>query len=206
MRLNDYKIIFIFASLFLILISCIPFVTSNEQGPRTGQEIFFGLAVLGEEGKAYDYYPDDDPNISAGESVNWKIYLDNHLEETKLVTLKVKILNSTMVPPDSSSCEPSTANVIYETQRIVALNESLIHPFQWSLLEVDENNESISIDGMSINGEPFKAGIKDNRGYFRLVFELWIYDRSVEDDVFGWVSGEKKNCVWNQVWFKVRIS
>jgi len=96
MRLGDWHLVFIFATLMLIVVACTPLVTAFL--PRTG-EPFLALALLGEEGMAEHYYPQDDPNIPVGDAVHWTLYLYNHMGAAQYVAVRVKLLNATTTAP-----------------------------------------------------------------------------------------------------------
>ena len=162
------------------------------------------LAVLGEEGMAENYYPGDDPDLEVGEEVHWTLYLYNHIGEARYVAVRVKLLNSTMLAPNSTSCTPSAAPVVYETRRVLLDNETLLYPLDWGLLEVGGEGDLISIEGLMINGGSLQTGVEAVHGYnFRVVLELWVYEEASEGFIFGWGSGEESRCAWNQIWFNV---
>ena len=164
------------------------------------------LAVLGEEGMAEHYYPGDDPNIDVGEKIRWTIYLYNHMGKAQYVAVRVKLLNSTMSAPNSTSCTPSDAPVVYEFRRVLLDNETLYYPLDWGLLEVGGEGDSVSLTGLMINGVSLKTGVEAIHGHnFRMVLELWIYDEASGGLIFGWGSGEESQCAWNQFWFNSTI-
>jgi hypothetical protein len=199
MNLDKWSRIFVSVCIILVLTACYLIVTAYLS---ENIEPFFALAVLGEEGMAEHYFPDDDPNIKVGEEVHWFLYLYNHMGEAKYVAVMMKLLNSTMLAPNSTSCSPSTANLVFEVKHVLLDNETWLYPFNWSLLEVNEERESISIERLMINGEVFQIDVDAFHDYsFRVVLELWLYDESSEDFIFGWSSGKELHCAWNQIWF-----
>lgn len=201
MSLDDWHLIFVSACLILALTSLAPLVMAYLPGR---EEPFFALAVLGEEGMAELYYPGDAPNIEVGEEAHWILYLYNHMGEAQYVAVRAKLLNSTVLAPNSTTLFQSPSPTIYETRRIIRDNETWLHPFDWSLLNVSRDGDSTIIEGLMINGEPFKTNVIGKNVYnFRLVFELWTYDEKSQDLIFGWVSNESYRCAWNQIWFNV---
>jgi hypothetical protein len=201
MSLDDWHLVFVSVCLVLVLGACAPVAMAYL--PRSG-EPFMALAVLGEEGMAEKYYPGDDPSIGVGEEVHWTLYLNNHMREARYVAVRVKLLNSTMLAPNSTSCSPSPAPVVYEVRRVLLDNETWLYPLDWSLLKVGGDGNSVSIEGLMINGRPFQTNAGAVHGYnFRVVLELWGYEESSEGFIFGWVSGEESRCAWNQIWFNV---
>jgi hypothetical protein len=199
MSLDDWHLVFVSVCLVFVLGACAPVAMAYL--PRSG-EPFMALAVLGEKGMAEKYYPGDDPSIEVGEEVHWTLYLYNHMGEARYVAVRVKLLNSTMLAPNSTSCSPSPAPVVYEVRRVLLDNETWLYPLDWSLLNVSWDSESIMIDGLMINGRPFQTGVEAVHGYnFRVVLELWGYEESSEGFIFGWASDGESRCVWNQIWF-----
>jgi hypothetical protein len=199
MSLDDWHLVFVSVCLVLVLASFAPVVIAYL--PRR-REPFMALAVLGEEGMAEKYYPGNDSSIGVSEVVHWTLYLYNYMGEVRYVAVRVKLLNSTMLAPNSTSCSPSPAPVIYEVRRVLLDNETWLYPLDWSLLNVSWNSESIMIGGLMINGEPFQTDAEAVHGCnFRVVLELWGYEESSGGFIFGWASGEESHCAWNQIWF-----
>ena len=173
--------------------------------PERG-ESFLALALLGEGGMAENYYPNDDPEIEIGEELHWNIYLYNHMAEAKYVAMRLKILNSTTIAPNSTSCSPSPVPVIYEVRHVILNNETWLHPLSWSLNEVSRDGDITNIESIMIDDNIFNTDIKDtSRGSFRMILELWVYDESLEYFVFGWKASDEPRCAWNQIWFNTEL-
>jgi len=201
MSLDDWHLVFVSICLILVLAVSTPIVMAYL--PRRG-EPFMALAVLGEEGMTEHYYPSDDPYIEVGEEVHWTLYLYNHMGEAQYVAVRVKLLNSTMLAPNSTSCSPSLAPVVYEVRRILLDNETWLYPLDWSLLKVSGDVELMTIDGLMMNGAVFQTDVEAFHGYnFRVVLELWVFEEASEGFIFGWRSDEEFRCAWNQIWFNV---
>jgi len=201
MSLDDWHLTFILICTVLIVAAFIPVVSAFL--PRN-EEPFFALAVLGENGMAEHYYPDENSTIKVGTEVHWFIYIYNHMGKSQYVSIRVKILNSTIMTPNSTSCTPSEAPTTHEIRRILLENQTWSYPFNWILQNVTKFDNSTTINSLLINGERLQSNIRARNGYnFRLVFELWVYDPSSDDLVFGWKSGQEPSCAWNQIWFNV---
>ena len=113
LNLNDRQILLIL-SIFILLIGLwIP--TIRPLFPSK-EEHFFEYAILGENMRGENYYPENDPNINIDEQVKWNIQVYNHMGKNEYITIKIKILNSTMVPPDSTTCTPSQTLEIFNLQ------------------------------------------------------------------------------------------
>lgn len=204
MSLDDWHLVFVSVCLVLILAACVPVVMAIL--PRS-EEPFLALAVLGEEGMAEHYYPGDDAQIEVGEEVHWTVYLYNHMGETTYVAVRVKLLNSTIIAPNSTSCSPSPAPVVYEVRRVLMDNETWLHPFSWSILSVEQVGEFVDVRSLFVNGGTVDTHVVALHGFnYRLVLELWVYDEGLKDFRFGWSCGKESHCAWNQLWFNATSS
>jgi hypothetical protein len=203
MSLDDWHLAFVSVCMVLVLAACAPVAMAYL--PRRG-EPFMALAVLGEEGMAEHYYPGDDPDIDVGEKVSWTIYLYNHMGEAQYVAIRVKLLNSTMSAPNSSSCSPSPAAIVYEIRRVLLDNETWLYPFSWSIEDLSVG-ELRQIERLSVNDDLIRTNVFAEEGYnFRFVLELWVYEGDLEDFRFGWSSGDESHCAWNQIWFNSTLT
>jgi hypothetical protein len=201
MDLDDWHLVFVSVCLIIMLAASAPVVVAFLPSQ---DEHFFALAVLGEEGMAEHYYPDDDPNIEVGEDVHWTIYLLNHMGEIQYIALKVKLLNSTMIAPNSTSFTPSSALVVCEVKRVMLNNETWFFPFSWTISDVVQHGDLIDIRSLSVNGEavdPHSSALLGSD--YRVVIELWVYNENLKEFRFGWVDGNEMRCAWNQIWFNL---
>ena len=201
MNLDDWRLVFISACLVLVLLICTPFVIETL---KVRQEQCFMLAILGEEGKAEQYYPSDDPEISMGETVHWTMYLHNQMGEVQYVAVKVKLLNSTMKNPDYTSYNPSPEPAVYEIRHVLMNNETWLYPLNWNLINAELNFVKTSIKSMMINEDPLQINVESINGYnFRIVLELWVYDETSNQFNYGWIEQQGLQTAWNQIWFNV---
>ena len=204
MSLDDWHLVFVSVCLVLVLAVCSPLAMAYL--PRRG-EPFFALAVLGEEGMAEHYYPGDDPLIEVGEEVRWTLYLYNHVGEAQYVAVRVKLLNSTMLAPNSTSCSPSPAPVVYEVRRVMMDNETWLYPFSWSIEDVEPVGDFLEIKQLSMNGGPIGTrSVAEGGSNYRFIIELWVYDEDFKDLQFGWRYGDELRCAWNQIWFNAALT
>lgn len=204
MNLDDWHLVFVLVCITLLITISAPVVMAYI---KINEEQFFVLAVLGEDGMVENYYPDNDPDINVGEEIHWTIYLHNHMGETKYVVVKVKLLSSTMIAPNSTLCSPSPESAIFEVRRVLMDNETWLYPLNWYLLDVEFSNEIASIKSMMINENPYQIDVETMHGYnFRIILELWIYDEISESFNFGWVAKQEPHSAWNQIWFNVTLA
>ena len=153
---------------------------------------------------AEHYYPGDDPLIEVGEEVGWTLYLYNRMGEAQYVAVRVKLLNSTMSAPNSTSAIPSSAPVVYEVRRVLLNNETWLFPFFWAVLNVEQVGDFLEVRSLYLNGEVTDTHTFAMQGLdFRVIIELWVYDKDLGNFRFGWVNGDDVRYAWNQIWFNV---
>ena len=87
-----------------------------------------------------------------------------------------------------------------EVRRILDEAEELVYPFEWSIKKPEENETIVTINSHEL--KPF-LDVSEEMNY-RLVFELWTFDEKNNEFIFGWIADDLvRNCVWNQLWFKI---
>jgi len=203
MSLEDWHLVFVYVCIILIFAACAPVIMTLVPSK---EEPFMALAVLGEEGMAESYYPDDDLKIEVGEEVHWTLYLNNHMGEAQYVSLRVKLLSSTMSAPNSTTCSQSHAPVVYEVRRVLLDNETWLYPFSWSIKDIESAVDFRQIELFSVNDNLIQTSVFAEDGYnFRIIIELWVYDESLNEFQFGWSCGDKLRCSWNQIWFNATL-
>lgn len=149
---------------------------------------FLELGLLGEHKTASDYFPNGDYVLSVGSEIQWFIYLHNHLGTTQDVIIRVKLLNSTMDAPDDQKNIPSSQISFIEFPSSLSVNETTLLPFSWSILEADSQEDSSRMQRIFVNDQEIEVDISDSYNFFRMVFELWVYDSSLQEYRFGWES------------------
>jgi uncharacterized membrane protein len=165
-------------------------------------EPFMALAILGKDGMAKNYYPENNSDLEKNEKLIWNIFLYNHMGKSQYISLKVKITNSTTSPPNSTICEPSHAPTTYEILRVIQDNETLVSPLSWMIKNSSKKDEFVKLEKISFNNEIVEVDAVSKKGYnFRIIVELWIYNKESKEFQFGWKYGEETRCAWNQIWF-----
>ncbi len=204
MDLREYKGFFLICVLVGFLIVAVYVITLF--WPKY-EERFFELGLLGRNKMAEDYYPGNASSVGVGENVTWLIHIHNYMWSDQDVSIRVKLLNSTMQVPDDRGHEPSPYPALFELPLSLSIDETLLIPFSWSILEADLQNESALIRRLMVNNQTFDVHVgafSDLR--FRLVFELWIYDQSSGEYLFSWDSGKEFYSVSLYMWFNVTSS
>jgi uncharacterized membrane protein len=199
MSIDDWQLVFISVILVLVIVINIPLVMKYIPNSN---ESFMSLAILGEKVMAENYYPENNPNIELNNNVDWNLYLYNHMDKSKYILVNVKITNSSILSPNSTTCAPSPASSVYQIRRILLDNETLITPFSWRINNISNTGKSVKINTFSLNRDTINTDVMAINGYnFRIIFELWVYNKEVKEFQFGWKYGEETNCAWTQIWF-----
>jgi uncharacterized membrane protein len=169
------------------------------------REQFFQLYALGENRMAEHYYPNDNSTIPLDTPVSWFLGVTNFMDSIQYVTLKVKLSNSTLAPPDETQVKPAPIPALFEFRKVLSNNETWEFPFTWSIKEIQEVGHMIYITRLTINNEVVTVPtIGAKHGYnLRLIFELWSFDIDEDGFIFGWYASQERRCAWLQIWFNV---
>jgi len=198
---REYKPIFIIGALVLFSILVIAVVSAF--WPRY-EERFFELGLLGKDKKAEGYFPNDNSTLKVGSPVPWYIYVHNHMGSVQKVSVRVKLLNSTMEVPNDRKHEPSPFAFFVEFPLSLSVDETLFVPFSWSISEAVSQNGSIVIKRLMVNNQTVEVNVPAFSDHsFRMVFELWVYDQSSREYNFGWESEKEFYSVSLYMWFRV---
>jgi len=198
---KDFKP-FIIIGIFLGLVIVSVYVLS-EYWPKY-EEYFFELGLLGKEGKAESYFPGDNSSIYLDTQMSWLIYVHNHMGSEQEVIIKVKILNSTMEAPDDREHEPSPEPYFLEIPVSLSVDETVLVPYSWSVLDAEYQNGTV-INSIIVNNEIYDMALGDNSTRFRCVFEIWVYDESFNEYVFGWYSKGEFYSASLYIWFNLNL-
>jgi uncharacterized membrane protein len=197
---NRRTLIAVFITL-LVVCEMVAYVTTTPR-PR---EQFFQLYVLGTKHMAADYYPNDNTDIQLGEPVTWYLGITDNMGSVQLVSIRVKIGNETLKPPDDQQGLESPAPVAAEFTRFIQDNETWETPFVWSISDAVSSGGSTRVLALQINNETCQ--IQDwsaTKGHnLRLLFELWAWQTEANAFEFGWMTGGEHRVAWLQVWFNM---
>ena len=199
MSFKDFKP-FIIIGIFLGLVIVSVYVVS-EYWPKY-EEYFFELGLLGKEGKAESYFPGDNSSIYLDTPMSWLIYVHNHMGSEQDVSIRVKILNSTMEAPDDREHEPSPEPYFLEIPVSLSVDETVLVPYSWSVLDVEYENGTI-LKSMILNDDIIDVNIRDFNSQYRIVFELWVFDDVLGDYFFYWSSKGELYSASIYMWFKI---
>jgi hypothetical protein len=165
---------------------------------------FIELGLLGKDKTADAYFANENSNIDVGTLSSWFIYVHNHLGYAQNVSVRVKLLNSTMEIPDDQENQPSNMTSFVAFPLSLSVNQSVLIPFAWSIMDAEVHNGSAVINQLLVNNQPINidALISMNRS-FVMVFELWVQEDGSEEYVFSWESEKGLSSASVNMWFNV---
>ena len=185
--LERHKIALTVAGLVCLLVVIIAVISSV----WPIEEKFFELGLLGKNKIAEAYFSNVHSSVDVGITNSWFIYVYNHMNALEEVSVRVKLLNSTMDLPDDIEHRNSQATSLAEFPLTLSVNETSIFPFYWTILDAESRNGSIIIKSIEVNDQPVAIDVSaSDTDSFILVFELWIQNEGSKDYTFGWQSRE----------------
>ena len=168
------------------------------------EERFFELGLLGKNKRAEEYYPGNSSTLGVGSHVLWYIYLHNHMGSPQNVSVRLKLLNSTMQAPDDRNHEPSPFPYFIEFPVSLAIDETLLVPVLWSVVEASSQGGNVTIIRLRVDNQIVSMSVSSSER-FRMVFELWVFDQSSQQYRFRWDSGKGFYSASVYMWFNVAI-
>jgi uncharacterized membrane protein len=197
---NRRTLITVFITL-LIICEMLAYVATT---PRP-QEQFFQLYVLGANHMAADYYPNNNTDISIGEPVTWYLGVTDNMGSVQLVSVRVKMGNQTIKPPDDQNGTESPAPLVTEYMRVLQDNETWETPFVWTITDAVSTGNSTRLLTLEFDNETYKLQDSTASGgiNFRLIFELWTLQVDTDTFQFGWIASGEHRVAWLQVWFNM---
>lgn len=170
-------------------------------------EQYFAMWVLGATGMAQNYYPGNNPNLVPGENLNWTVGVYNHMGSIQYIVVRVKLINSTLPAPNDLTSQPSPESSIFEFTRVLLNNETWSIPFVWEILSTSQNESTLQITKLSINGIVINGDLaRAVSGFdYRFVFELWFYDETTNKLSFSLQNEGEPRSIWTQIWFNATL-
>jgi len=176
-NLEDYRTLFIVATLGLALVAASPAlgVVVPFGG---GSERFSELWLLGPWRMA-EGYPFD---VGVNETYGVFVGVGNHMGGSEYYRVYVKFRNSTQPLPDVNGSTPSSLPPLYEFSFFVADGEVWESRLTFGFEDVFLEGDVVSVGDVVVDGVVFgvdASGRWDSEFggfYFQLFFELWRYD------------------------------
>jgi len=193
---------------FITLLILFEIVAYTSTIPRP-QEPFFQLYTLGATGMAGIYYPNNSSFIQPGEVVDWNLGVVNDMGSLQYVSLRVKLGNQTINPPNDTLATSSPSPLIAVFNEFIPNNGTWQMSFVWQIVNYTTSPDghiavhtiAISNSTYAIQNPPTCQSI--NSCEFRIIFELWVWDTNVADFQFGWTAGGEPRIAWLQLWFQL---
>ena len=154
--------------------------------PPIGEEKFSSLWILGPN-HLMEGYPS---TVVPGETYEIFLGVNNQMGSLTYYLVKVKIANQSETLPYISTGTPSNLPAVYEYRLFLQNNATWERDFSFAFNEVvfEGNNSrisAISIDGNNVNiNKTAKRDTLDNKFYYELFFELWIYNSTISSFQF----------------------
>jgi hypothetical protein len=194
--------------IFLFTLSIIffiyPVVSFTSQYFPDRQHDFFSLAVSGRDNMAGNFFLNDNRTVLVGEEHTWNIYVENQMNGLEYVSIRVKLANSSMSSPNTTSCLPSNSTLIFEVRKTLQDGEEWGIPLTWAIQEIISENSTNIVKQVEVNSHLVQVDLPSfTQTKCKLIVELWSYDINVRDFIFGWRGDKAFECAWNQVWFNL---
>lgn len=148
---NQRKLLVVLVIL-LVMCEAIAYVMTT---PRPTEQ-FFQLYVLGADHTASDYYPGNSANLLLGKQVSWYLGVINNMGTVQLVSLRVKVSNSTINPPDDQRVLESPAPAVTDFARFLEDNDTYKVPL-WSISNATQTNGTVHILTLQIGNETYQV-------------------------------------------------
>jgi len=171
------------------------------------QDQFFQLYVLGSTGFADNYFPKNSSSLRLGETVKWNVGVVNDMGSLQYVSIRVKLGNATINPPNDTLATASPSPLIAEFDQFILNNGTWQIPLVWQVANYTTSSggqvtiRSIAMDNMtySIQGPVTCESITTCN--FRMIFELWTWNVETAAFQIGWISANQRQIAWLQLWF-----
>jgi hypothetical protein len=184
MSLDDYRVLFLVATLVLALVAASP-VLGVVVPFDGGSERFSELWLLGADHMAQDY----PYNVVEGEEYTVFVGVGNHMGNSEYYMVCVKFCNSTVSFLDIDGGVPSGLSPLMEYRFFVGDGMVWESAVTFGFKDVSVVDDVLSVGSVVVDGVVFPVDAvadwdSEAGGFiFRLFFELWRYD--VESQVFG---------------------
>jgi hypothetical protein len=189
-------------AVFITLIITFEVIAYIATTPRQ-QDHYFQLYLLGANHTVSDYYPGNNAKLYASERITWYLGVSDNMGTVQFVSIRVKISNQSIPPPDDQQALGSPAPTIAEFVKFLQNNETWEVPFIWTISNITLSYGSAHIVILQINNETYQVpDWTANHGYnFRLIFELWTWQPYSNSFGFGWTNDDERQVAWLQMWF-----
>ena len=164
---------------------------------------FIELGLLDKNKAATAYFAIDNSTLEIGTQVKWFVFVHNNMGNAEKISVRVKLLNSTMAQPIDSKNTPSPFSFFLDIPSSLSINETALLPFTWGVSEVTSQDGATIIRQLTVNNQIIDVNVS-SKDYFSIVFELWVYDQASQNYLFGWRSGNDFSSASVNMGFKLK--
>lgn len=200
MAIKLSKQVLTIAGLLLLLILTVALISTF--WPRIETQ-FFELGLLDKDKTATAYFAIDNSTLEIGTQVTWFVFVHNNMGSAEQVSIRIKLLNSTMEQPIDSKNTPSPYSFFMEFPSSLSVNETALISFSWGISKAVSQDGSTIIRQLTVNNHTYDINVS-SKDYFSLVFELWVYDQNSQNYIFGWHSGNDFSSASVNMGFKIK--
>ncbi len=184
-----------------------PIAALSSHAKDTNAERFLALTILNDDMKIGQYFASNATTIAPEENVNWYVKVQNGMDKSEFINIKMKLLNSTGQGPDDLSNTPSPEQEIISFTHVLPPGSTWITPLNWTVDKTEIQDGQVFINRVTMNDkvvDNLDIGSVDGKN-FRILIELWRYDTNIKDFTFVWPSSlNETRSVWNQIWFNIK--
>ena len=180
MNLEQYRILFMVATLGLALVSLSPVL--GVVVPQGGSERFSEFWLLGPNHMT-EGYPFD---VGVGEEYRVFVGVGNHMGDSEYYKVYVKLRNGTDSLPDIDGSVPNSLSPLYEYRFFVGDGGVWEMPVTFGFEDVVVEGDVLVVGDVVVDGVSFPVDVSavwdsEREGYFfQLLFELWRYDVALQ--------------------------
>jgi len=203
---NRHGLIALFITL-LILFELASYLTAIP----VARDQYFQMYLLGANETPANYYPGNSSNLHVRELLQWHLGVVNSMGSLQYVSIRVRLGNQTIMPPNDTTGIPSQAPLVMSLERFVQDNETWQTSFDWYILNSTRNSagliyvSQLMIDNVTYTlANPLSCS-KTGPCVFRLIFELWTWNVSLAQFQFGWSNGDERRTAWLEFWFSLLV-
>ena len=183
----------------LLILVCLFYFFNITKGSN---ESYFSIGLLDSTKTSANYFNGEDSQVNPDETYSWYVFIENKFSTSKQTILKVKLINQSTNPPNTTSCIPCISPVIYSNEMYLGPDQSAYLPFEWVITQADNIQQTTSISNIQINDREISVNVQSSTNDFRFIFELWAYDSELDEYVFKWGEANEA-CSWAQIWFHI---
>lgn len=189
---------------FLILFASFSLVFSSLAyylQTQPASEGFIAWGVYSPSGSLSGYFSGPGANVTVGETLSWHFAITNDMGSIQFIRVVYRLSNSSFVSP--SATNPATVPEIGNESVFIPRGQTALVNFTWSV-SPGRVAGGLRFFNMTINGIHVSPQVGTVGGQrFRFFFELWTYDSTLGQFLYGYKGQNARVGEPLQVWFNV---